>query len=89
MTANIGGDVAANAWASLWVRGESAALELCTTENGDIGVFDSRHPENGKSLGTGDTVAEALEDAHTRWHGTRTDAECDCVEREEQGDALP
>ena len=83
-------EIAATAWASLWLRQESGALQLCVTEAGDIGVFDSRdEAEHAAALGHGDTVAEALEDAHTRWHmAWPPEDECRCVEFAEQGESL-
>ena len=83
-------EIAATAWASLWLRQESGALQLCVTEGGDIGIYDSRDTaESAKALGVGDTIAEALEEAHARWHmAWPPEDECRCVELAEQGESL-
>lgn len=72
------------AWLSLKAR--AGALEISTTENGDVGIFE---PGVYFALGDGDTFEEAAIEAHRRYHAMRGGPEkCQCRTLEEQGDAL-
>lgn len=80
--------LASLAWLTLKTQAGTGALVFCTTENGDIGLFEGWDPASAP-LGAGDTADEALTEAHRSYHLTPGLERCDCAQLEADGDVLP